>query len=501
MTEWVPDSPSEHLEQLFIGGSWVNPSTDSRIGVTIPSTEQHWFDVAAAGPADIARAVNAARVAFDHGPWPRMSPAERADCLDRLSRQVGERKETLATLWTGQVGQLHRIGLAAFGSGADEYARTARLAESFAFEEQRTPGRGGELALMVQEPVGVVAVIIPWNAPTLAIAAKCAPALLAGCTIVLKSAPEAPGDGYVFAEMAEAAGIPPGVVNVVTADREVSELLVTNPGVDKVTFTGSTAAGERIGALCASRVARCTLELGGKSPALILDDFDLAAAARSIAASAPGMAGQVCSSLTRLIVSRDRHDDFVEALAAEFAAIKTGDPFDSTMQMGPLAMARQLDRVEGYIAKGRDEGAVLATGGKRPPHLVRGYFIEPTVFAAVDNAMTIAREEIFGPVVCVIPAADEDEAVRLANDTPYGLNATVFTDDPDKAYALSRRIRAGTVGHNGWRTDFTLGFGGFKRSGIGREGGEEGLKSFLELKTVILDAHPSHVDSGKTGGL
>ena len=373
MTEWPPEPPSKNLDRLFIGGSWVRPSTDSRIGVTIPSTERHWFDVAAAGPADIARPVHAARDAFDHAPWPRMSPRERADCLERLSRQIGERKDTLATLWTAQVGQLHRVGLAAFGSGANEYARTARLAETFPFEEHRTPGRGGELALLVQEPVGVVAVIIPWNAPTLAIAAKCAPALLAGCTIVLKSAPEAPGDGYVFAEMAEEAGIPPGVVNVVTAGREVSELLVTNPGVDKVTFTGSTAAGERIGALCASRVARCTLELGGKSPALVLDDFDLSTAARSIAASASGMAGQVCSSLTRLIVSQDRHDDFVEALAAEFAAIKTGDPFDPEVDMGPLAMARQLERVEGYIAKGREEGAVLATGGKRPAHLDRGY--------------------------------------------------------------------------------------------------------------------------------
>jgi acyl-CoA reductase-like NAD-dependent aldehyde dehydrogenase len=297
-----------------------------------------------------------------------------------------------------------------------------------------------------------------------------------------------------MAEIAEAVGLPPGVFNVLTADREVSEVLVRHPDVDKITFTGSTAAGRRIGALCGERVARCTLELGGKSPGLILNDYDVETAARTIAAVAPMMTGQVCSALTRIIVPRDRHDDFVEALAAAMSAVKVGDPFDPENAMGPLAMARQRERVEGYIAKGKAEGARLATGGSRPKHLDRGFYIEPTVFAEVNNSMVIAREEIFGPVLSVIPAADEEQAIAIANDTPYGLNASVFTNDVERAYRVARRIRAGTVGHNIWRTDFSIAFGGFKQSGIGREGGSEGLHNFLEPKTVILEGKLESLD-------
>ncbi|WP_417595910.1 aldehyde dehydrogenase [Parasphingorhabdus sp.] len=488
----TPAKPSDYLDRLFIGGEWVKPDGSDKINVIMPSQEECWFSVPAASRHDVACAVAAARTAFDTGPWPRMSPQERAVFLHKIADQVVQRKDVLADLWSGQFGALHAVGLATFGSNTGEFSRTAALAETFPFEEQLKPSRGGEIALMVQEPVGVVAVIIPWNAPFLAIAAKCAPALLAGCTIVLKPSPEGPGDAFIFAEMADAVGIPPGVINIVPADREVSETLVSNPSVDKVTFTGSTAAGEKIGSLCASRSARCTLEMGGKSPALILDDFDLAVAARTIAKSAPSMAGQVCSSLTRLIVSDKRHDDFVDALAAEFSKIRVGDPFNTASQMGPLATERQRDRVESYIAKGIDEGARLATGGRRPPELDRGYYIQPTVFSGVENDMVIAREEIFGPVVCVLPAANLDKAVAMANDTPYGLNASVFTNDVEQAYAVSRSLQAGTVGHNSWRTDFTLSFGGFKRSGVGREGGIEGLRSFCELKTIILDEVPAH---------
>jgi aldehyde dehydrogenase (NAD+) len=492
MASGMPQLPSERLDAFFIGGEWVAPSTDQRIPVVMPSTEDVWFTVPAAAPEDVMRAVAAARRAFDHGPWPRLSASERAHYLRRLSQEVVRRHADLATLWTGEVGALLSAGMATFSSGKDEFARTAVLAETFPFEERREPGRGGKLGLLVHEPVGVVAAIVPWNGPFLAIAAKCAPALLAGCTIIVKSSPEAPGDAYLLAEMAEAIGLPPGVINVITADRDVSELLVTHPDVDKITFTGSTAAGKRIGALCGGRIARCTLELGGKSPAVILDDYDPAQAARSIAAMAPNLSGQVCSSLTRLIVPAARHDEFVDALAAEFAAIRVGDPFDPATRMGPLATLTQRERVEGYIAKGIAEGAILASGGHRPHHLDRGYYIEPTIFARVDNAMTIAREEIFGPVVSVIAAASEAEAIAIANDSDFGLNASVFTNDPDRAYAVARQLQAGTVGHNSWRTDFSLAFGGFKRSGIGREGGTEGIRTFTELKTVILDADPSH---------
>ena len=265
---------------------------------------------------------------------------------------------------------------------------------------------------------------------------------------MLKSAPEAPGEGYVFAEAAEQIGLPPGVLNVVTADREVSELLVTNPGVDKITFTGSTAAGRRIASLCGERIARCTLELGGKSAAVVLDDMDLGTAATTLAKAECGLNGQVCSSLTRVIVTKGRHDELVEALAAAFGKTRVGDPFDEQSQLGPLVSERQRDRVLGFIAKGVDEGATLATGGGRPEGLDRGYFVEPTVFGNVDNGSTIGREEIFGPVLAVIKADDEQDAVRIANDSIYGLNASVFTNDVDRARAVAAscgRARSATT--------------------------------------------------------
>jgi len=318
-----------------------------------------------------------------------------------------------------------------------------------------------------------------------------APAMLAGCTVVLKCSPEAPGDAYVVAEIAESIGLPPGVLNVVTADREVSELLVRDPRVDKITFTGSTAAGRRIASICGERIARCTLELGGKSAALILDDMDLGQAAKTLAGAECMLSGQVCSSLTRIVVSRSRHDELVDALADAFSKVRVGDPFDPTTQMGPLVSGRQRDRVEGYIAQGVEQGATLATGGGRPKDLDRGFFIEPTVFANVENASVIAQEEIFGPVLSVIPVSDEEQIVATANDTIYGLNASVFTHDVDRARQVAGRLRSGTVGHNAFRTDFTMAFGGFKQSGIGREGGTEGLLPFLETKTVILEGIPA----------
>jgi aldehyde dehydrogenase (NAD+) len=309
--------------------------------------------------------------------------------------------------------------------------------------------------------------------------------------VILKLSPEAPGEGYRLAEAAEAAGLPAGVLNVVTADREVSELLVRDARVDKITFTGSTAAGRRIASICGERVARCTLELGGKSAAVILDDMDLGAAARTLARAECLVSGQVCASLTRIVVTRRRHDEMVEALAAVFSRVQVGDPFDPLSQMGPLASSRQRDRVEGYIAKGVAEGATLATGGGRPKRLDRGWYVEPTVFGNVHSHSAIAQEEIFGPVLSVLPAEDEQDAIRIANDTVYGLNASVFTNDVDRAYEVARQLRSGTVGHNALRGDPNMPFGGFKQSGIGRENGREGLLPFLETKTVILDGRPT----------
>jgi acyl-CoA reductase-like NAD-dependent aldehyde dehydrogenase len=295
----------------------------------------------------------------------------------------------------------------------------------------------------------------------------------------------------VIAEAAEAVGLPAGVLNVLTADREVSELLVRDPNVDKISFTGSTAAGRRIASICGERIARCTLELGGKSAAVILDDMDLGTAAATLSQAECFLSGQVCSSLTRIVVPRSRHDELVEALASTFSQVRVGDPFEDQTQMGPLVASRQRDRVEGYIAKGIADGADLATGGGRPKDLERGWFVEPTVFGNVDNQSVIAQEEIFGPVLSVVPAEDEQDAIRVANDTIYGLNASVFTNDVNRAREVAGQLRSGTVGHNAFRTDFGIAFGGFKQSGIGREGGREGLLPFLETKTVILEGRPA----------
>jgi acyl-CoA reductase-like NAD-dependent aldehyde dehydrogenase len=484
-------APIKYPDLFFIDGKWTKPSSTSKIDVINSATEELFTSVAEAQEDDINRAVAAARKAFDHGPWPRMTHAERAVYLKAIADELDTRVEEGALIWTTESGLLHSVAKDRAAGLSGTYKYYAGLAETYPFQERHKPRAGGNVGLLVREPVGVVAAIIPWNGPPGLIAHKCAPALLAGCTIVVKASPEAPGAAYIIAEVCEKVGLPPGVLNILTAEREVSELLVRHPGIDKVTFTGSTAAGRRIASICGERIARCTLELGGKSAAVILDDYDVETAAKTIAGRATYLTGQVCSSLTRIVVSRKRHDALVEALSASFQTVKVGDPFDAACQMGPLAMRRQRDRVEGYIEKGKAEGATLATGGGRPAHLNRGFFIEPTVFGNVDNHSTIAREEIFGPVLSVIPAENEANAVEIATDTIYGLNASVFTNDVERAYATARQLRSGTVGHNSFRTDFSIAFGGFKQSGIGREGGTEGLLPFLETKTVILDDMPT----------
>jgi aldehyde dehydrogenase (NAD+) len=480
-------APIRHADRFFIGGQWVAPSSDATIKVIDSGTEETYFTVAEAQAPDISRAVAAAREAFDNGPWPRLSHAERAGYLRAIGAELAKRADDIGQIWPRESGVLHAIarygGLGAQGT----FNAFADLAATFPFEEPAKP-EAGEFGLLVREPVGVVGAIIPWNGPMMLISNKVAPALLAGCTVILKSSPEAPGEGYL---LAEAAGLPPGVLNVLTADREVSELLVRDPGVDKITFTGSTAAGRRIASLCGERIARCTLELGGKSAAVILDDIDLETTAQTLASAECFLSGQVCSSLTRIVVPRNRHNQLLEALAGTFAQVRVGDPFDEQTQMGPLAAQRQRDRVEGYIAKGVADGFTLAAGGGRPKDLERGWFVEPTVFGNVDNSSVIAQEEIFGPVLSVIPAENEEDAIRIANDTIYGLNASVFTNDVNRARKVAGQLRSGTVGHNAFRTDFSVSFGGFKQSGIGREGIHEGLPHFLETKFVVLEGRPT----------
>ncbi|MFS8123610.1 aldehyde dehydrogenase [Rhizobium sp. BR 250] len=477
----------KHPDKFFIGGEWVAPSTGETFAVLDCSTEETVARVAKANSADMQKAVAAAREAFDNGPWPRMTPQERGVYLEKIAERLEAANDEFARGWSIETGIVYkvaqpRIGL--FISGA--FRQYAEMASTFPFSEEHRSVTGNA-AYKVYEPVGVVAEIIPWNGPAGLMAYKTAPALLAGCTLVIKSSPEAPTSAYMFAEICKEIGLPRGVVNVVTADRDVSEELVRNPDVDKITFTGSTGAGRRIAAVAADRIARVTLELGGKSPAVVLDDYDIEEAANTLGNSYFGYnTGQICHSLTRIIVPRAKHDQMVEALSEIARNIVVGDPFDAATMSGPLASARQRETVERFVARGIADGATLAAGGKRPDHLSRGFFFEPTVFANVDNSSSIAQEEIFGPVLSVIPADDEANAIRMANDSPFGLNAAVFTNDRDRALHVARQLRSGTVGHNGPRTDFSIGFGGFKQSGVGREGGIEGLTAFMESKTIVM---------------
>jgi betaine-aldehyde dehydrogenase len=358
------------------------------------------------------------------------------------------------------------------------------LARRYPFEEVRAGMLGP--ALVRREPVGVAAAIIPWNVPLFTAMLKLGPALAAGCTVVLKPAPETPLDAVLLAEALTEAEIPAGVVNIVPAGREVGEYLVRHAGIDKVSFTGSTAAGRRIASICGEQLKRVTLELGGKSAAIILDDADLDATVAGLLPAIIMNNGQACVAQTRVLASRRRYAEVAAALAAAFAALPVGDPADPTTMCGPLVSARQRDRVEGYIKIGRDEGAKVACGGGRPARFAKGWYVEPTVFVDVKNTMRIAREEIFGPVLAVIPYEDEADALRIANDSDYGLSGSVWTADADHGLEVARHVRTGTYTVNGFAMEFGAPFGGFKCSGVGRELGPEGLEAYLEAKQINL---------------
>ncbi|MFW2829214.1 aldehyde dehydrogenase [Sphingomonas sp. ID0503] len=486
-------APLKDPKRIFIGGEWVDPSSDALIDVISPATEELFVQVASAQASDVDRAVAAARDAFDNGPWPRMSHKERADYMNRLAEELTARAADAAQIWPNEMGILHSVASSVTPAAGHFFRYYAKMADTFAFEEEHKTVSGAKLGLLVREPVGVVGAIIPWNGPIMITAFKVAPALIAGCTVVIKGSPEAPGHALLMAEVAEKVGLPKGVINVVIADRDASEALVRNPGIDKISFTGSSATGRHIASILGERMARYTLELGGKSAAIILDDYDVETAANEIAARACDMTGQVCAALTRVVVPRHRADAVADAIGAAFSKVVVGDPFDPATQMGPVATRKQRDRVQGYIDRAKADGYRVAGGGGRPAHLNRGFFVEPTVFAGVDNNAAIAQEEVFGPVLSVIPAADEADAVRIANDSQFGLNGAVFTNDVDRAYSVARQIRTGTVGHNGHHVDFMIAFGGFKQSGVGREGGVEGLYPYLETKTILLGGRPGHL--------
>ena len=478
-----------HTDKLWIGGAWVAAHSGRMIELVCPNSEAVIGSVAEADEADMDVAVAAARAAFDDGPWTRLSPDERLGYLRAMSAHLHARNDELARAWTLQMGGLTSFAGPMHMGSTMTFDGIIKFAEEFVFVEQR-PSPAVHTALIAYEPVGVVAAIAPWNGPYGIMLNKVAYALAAGCTVIMKPSPETPLEAYIIAEAAEAAGLPPGVVNLVCGHRGASDHLVCNPGVDKVSFTGSTVAGKRIASVCGERIARCTLELGGKSAAILRDDFPIEGAAKLLAGTITMMSGQVCAMLSRVLVPRARHDELASAIAAEMKQVVIGHSDDPATQLGPLAMKRQLERVEMYIEEGK-RTADLVTGGGRPAHMNSGYFIEPTLFANVDNASRIAQEEIFGPVLALIPVEDEEDAIRVANDSHYGLNGSVLTMDADAAYRIARRIRTGAVGQNGLRMDFGLPFGGFKQSGIGREGGLEGLLGYLESKTILLDGMPA----------
>lgn len=470
------------FDKLFVGGKWVEPSSDRRIEVVSPITEQVIATVPEATEADMDRAVAAARKAFDEGPWPRMSPAERAEVLARVGKEVESRLPEMIEAFTAEIGAPAAVSEAFHDNAIKMWGDASTLHERFEFEEERTwaDGRGK----LVREPIGVVAVIIPWNGPVATASLKIGPALAAGCTVVLKPAPEGPVSTMILAEALEAAGLPEGVISLLPGGREAGEHLVKHKDVDKISFTGSTAAGRRIMSLAGERIARVTLELGGKSAGIIADDIPLDQVLPTLAFAGIASSGQVCAAITRVVVPRHRQDEVVEALKGIFESVKVGDPREPDTVIGPLAAERQRGRVEGYIKLGVEEGARLVTGGERPQDLDRGWYVPPTIFADVRNDMRIAQEEIFGPVVCVIPFDTVEEAVQIANDSDYGLSGAVYASDVELAERIARQVRTGQISVNTWGMCVVQPFGGYKQSGLGREGNVEGLSAFLETKLI-----------------
>ncbi|MFO7252851.1 MAG: aldehyde dehydrogenase [Actinomycetes bacterium] len=476
-------------ERLFIGGEWVPPSSSATIEVHNASTGEHIGTVPEAAEADVDAAVAAARRAFeDPQGWSSWEPERRAAALERLAAELEARAQEIGRLVSMQNGM--PIALSPIIEGMNPVGTLrymASLLPNSPIEEETSRFLGGDLAIRY-EPMGVIAGIVPWNYPQTLSSFKYAPALAAGNTIVLKPSPETVLDAYVFAEAVIAAGLPPGVVNIVPGGREIGAYLVQHPGIAKVAFTGSTAAGRWIAETCGRLLRPVSLELGGKSAAIILDDadLDLSKIGQALFSATLINNGQTCYAGTRILAPRSRYAEVVDTFAALASSLPVGDALDPNTMIGPLVSERQRDRVEGYIAKGISEGARLVTGGGRPPGLDRGWFVQPTIFADVDNKSTIAQEEIFGPVLSIIEYTDEDDAVRIANDSDYGLGGSVWTSDPERGRRIARRIQTGTVGINGYIPDPAGPWGGVKNSGLGRELGPRAITEYQNVKTFYL---------------
>lgn len=477
-------------QQLYIGGAWVDPATSETIEVISPHTEQVIAKVAAPAHADVDRAVAAARRAFDAGPWPRMDPQDRVAIVRELAEFYRAREEELAQLITSEMGAPISFSRSAHAKLPGVMMRAfADTAAGYPWQKTRAGFLGGGV-VVGHEPVGVVAAIIPWNMPMFLTVGKLIPALLAGCTVVLKPSPETPLDAQLMAELLDLVGLPPGVVSILPGGREVGRYLVSHPGVDKVSFTGSTAAGRQVAEVCGSALRRVSLELGGKSAAVVLDDADPDAVATGMTVAGLMNGGQACVAQTRVLVPRHRRYEFVDALVSVVKNLTVGDPFDPATRVGPMVSHRQQQRVREYIDLGEREGARLLLGGTAvPAGLARGWYVRPTVFADVDNSMRIAQEEIFGPVLSVIAYTDDEHAVSLANDTEYGLSGSVWSPDIERATGIARRVRAGTLGINEpYSMDPVAPFGGVKNSGYGREFGVEGLAGYLDTVSLSIRA-------------
>jgi aldehyde dehydrogenase (NAD+) len=469
-------------DQFYIGGQWVAPSSRETIDVHNAGTGEVMGRVPAGTEKDIGAAVAAARSAFDS--WSQVAAEKRAEYLEKISAALKARADELARTIAQEVGMpLKMAGRIQAGLPIANFANYGKILKDFSFEE-----RVGN-SLVVREPVGVVGAITPWNYPLHQITLKVAPALAAGCTVVLKPSEVAPFNAFILAEAAESAGLPKGVLNIVTGyGAAAGEALVKHPGVDMISFTGSTRAGKRISELAAHTVKRVALELGGKSASVILDDADLAAAVKGTVNGCYLNSGQTCTALTRMLVPEKLYPEAARIAAEVAKGFNVGDPLAEATRLGPLTSKAQLERVRGYIRKGVEEGAELVAGGAEPPEGVPagGYYVRPTVFGKVRNDMTIAQEEIFGPVLSIIPYQDEEDAIRIANDTMYGLAGAVWSKDEDRAQRVARRIRAGQVDVNGGAFNMNAPFGGFKQSGHGREAGVYGLEEFLEYKSLQL---------------
>jgi aldehyde dehydrogenase (NAD+) len=472
-------------DELFIGGEWTAPQGSDRIQVIAASTEELVGSVPEGSNADIDAAVAAARAAFDDpSGWSSWSVEDRAQALERLAGALESRGEEIARRVSLQNGMPISFALEVEAVFPPVLARLyAGLIRQTSLEETRQGLLGGTINV-VSKPVGVVGAIVPWNYPQTLAMFKLAPLLAAGCTVVMKPSPETVLDSLLLAEAIVEADLPPGVVNIVPAGREVGAYLVEHPGVDKVAFTGSTAAGRTVARRCGELLRPVTLELGGKSAAIVLDDADLSQATEALFGATLANNGQTCNIGTRVLAPRSRYDEVLDVFSDLVGALQVGDSLDPATQIGPLASARQRDRVEGYIEKGRVEGARIVAGGGRPEDLDRGWFVQPTIFADVKNSHTIAREEIFGPVLAVIPYDGVDQAVAIANDSEFGLGGSVWTADHEQAEAVAKRVQTGSIGINHYMLDPAAPFGGVKASGLGRELGPEGLAAYLQLQSI-----------------